>query len=169
MRVHLLVTGSRATSIVGLAWVSALLAVGCAAQPEPRATPAIPSSTPVTSSPPSATPLPIRPTDLPTSAETTAPSPAATLETFTSERHGYRVNVPRNWQVHEYEGEWTNIDEFNPGSEVPGEDVIAPPPLFPFVVMNSMPIPDGDTEEQWRTQFVSIVEAGLPEDCPGVT
>jgi len=106
---------------------------------------------------------------VPTIEATLSPSSAATLESFTSERHGYRVNVPRNWHVYDYEGEWTELEEFRPGSEVPGEDVIAPPPLFPFLVMNSMSIPDGVSEDEWRMQFDSLVEAALPEDCPGVS
>jgi hypothetical protein len=168
MRSHSPVTGGRATTITKLPLLTALLLAGCAAQLEPLATPAIPTTTPEATASPSVT-APARPTDAPTDAMTTVPSPADTPATFTSDRHGYRVDVPRNWQVHEYEGEWTNIDEFIPGGEVPGEDVIAPPPLFPFLVMNSMPIPDGDTEQQWLAEFDAVVHAGLPEDCPGMT
>lgn len=108
---------------------------------------------------PQATPA-ASPTSTVTRAEAT-PSPTP----FESERHAYTALIPAGWQVTEYEGEWTKLDQFSPGAEVPGEDVIARPDLSAFLVMDSMPIPDGMSPKDWLEAFNDLVEAGIPPDC----
>jgi hypothetical protein len=97
-----------------------------------------------------------------TSVEATpSPSPSP----FESDRHAYAATIPGGWQVTEYEGEWTNLDQFSPGAEVPGEDVIAPSDLAAFLVMDSMAIPDGMSAEEWLEAFDDLVEEGASPDC----
>lgn len=89
------------------------------------------------------------------------------LTLATSARHGYRVEVPPGWIVHEYDGSWESLSEFTPGGEIPGEDAIAPAGFASFLVMNSMAIPTDMTADAWRSAFEALVAAGLPPDCPG--
>src|SRR5690606_20476815 len=88
---------------VVLGSVMVLLLVGCGGEDQPS------PATPVESNS--------------TTAETSPPSLGAS-EIFTSLRHGYTVAVPPDWQVSEYEGTWTDLEQFSPGAEVPGEDVV---------------------------------------------
>lgn len=75
---------------------------------------------------------------------------------------------PGTWRATEYEGAWTALDEFDPGAELPGEDVIAPLTLLSFLVVNSMAVPVGTTDEEWLSGFEALVQAGMTDDCPGV-
>ncbi len=77
------------------------------------------------------------------------------------------MTFDQSWVVTEYEGTWTSLDEFGPGLEVPGEDVLEPPDFDAFLVMNSMAI-GNMTPADWLAAFDEIVSDGLPEDCPGV-
>jgi hypothetical protein len=95
-----------------------------------------------------------------------SPSPPAG-EVFVSSRHGYQVAVPEGWRVKEFGGTWESLDQFSPGSEVPGEDVVGPIGLAAFMVMDSMAIPEGTTPEEWLADFNARVMDGLPENCPG--
>jgi hypothetical protein len=109
-----------------------------------------------------------------TTAPTTSPpassAPPTTAPTsFTSTRHGYRVEVPPGWRVTEYEGTWTDLEQFNPGSEVPGEDVVAPLSISSFLVVNSMPIPDGMSAADWLVAFEALVAPAFTSSCPGTT
>lgn len=101
----------------------------------------------------------------PSRSASTSTSPSASL--FESARHGYRVEVPPGWIVHEYGGSWKSLSEFTPGGEIPGEDAIAPAGFGSFLVMNSMAIPTDMTAGEWRSTFEALVAAGLPPDCPG--
>ena len=115
-----------------------------------------------------------------TSSESTSPTaPAASTsnepagsttqsaEAFTSARHGYSLEVPAGWAVTEYDGTWTDLDQFSPGAEVPGEDVVAPPGMSAFLVANSMAIPGGMEPAEWLAEFDALVEGGLGDVCPG--
>ena len=84
---------------------------------------------------------------------------------FESSRHGYRVEVPAGWVTNEFDGTWTSLDQFSPGAEVSGEDVVATPDRASFLVMDSMAIPDGMSAQQWLADFNALVAAGLPEGC----
>jgi hypothetical protein len=90
-------------------------------------------------------------------------------QSFTSARHGYRVEVPRTWQVAEYEGMWTSLDQFDPGTEIPGEDVLSPSDISSFLVVNSMAIPKAMRADEWLEAFDALVASGLDPDCPGRT
>lgn len=105
------------------------------------------------------------------SATSEPPAPAASgaSEMFTSSRHGYGIEVPEGWRVKEYGGTWESLDQFSPGAEVPGEDVVGPIGLAAFMVMDSMAIPDGTTPEEWLAAFDARVLEGLPENCPGTS
>jgi hypothetical protein len=87
---------------------------------------------------------------------------------FESRRHGFRVEVPEGWRTEEYEGEWTRLDQFEAGAEVPGEDVIATTDFSTYLVVNSMPIPAGMTPAEWEDAFVARVLDGLPATCDPV-
>ncbi|HEU4354320.1 MAG TPA: hypothetical protein VFT27_01905 [Actinomycetota bacterium] len=107
----------------------------------------------------------------PPSTQVATPTPPSTSPTpstlaFESERHRYRLRVPSDWQVVQYEGEWTTFDQFGPGAEVPGEDVIAPPDLSSFLVVNSMTIPTGMSSAEWLARFDARVTSSLDPDCP---
>jgi hypothetical protein len=100
-----------------------------------------------------------------------SPSASSTpsFQSFTSARHGYRVQVPRTWQVAEYEGVWTSLDQFDPGTEIPGEDVLSPSDISSFLVVNSMAIPEAMRADEWLEAFDALVASGLDPDCPGRT
>ena len=103
-----------------------------------------------------------------TASTSPAPSTAAPL-TFESARHLYRLEVPAGWRVTEYDGTWTDLEQFNPGAEVPGEDVVAPTSISSFLVVNSMAIPEGMSAADWVTAFDAAVATGFTETCPGTT
>ena len=94
-------------------------------------------------------------------------SSSSSPQTFESSRHGYRVEVPPRWHVVQYEGTWTKLDQFGPGIEVPGEDVVSPLDLSSFLVVNSMKIPKGMTAAGWQAAFDALVAAGADPNCPG--
>jgi hypothetical protein len=103
-----------------------------------------------------------------TTSTSSAPSTTAPLS-FESTRHHYRLEVPAGWRVTEYEGTWTDLEQFDPGAEVAGEDVIAPASTSSFLVVNSMAIPEGMSATDWLTAFDAAVATGLTETCPGST
>lgn len=113
-----------------------------------------------TQTPTATNPSSVSPTNAVTSSGETA-SPTR----FESTRHAYSVIVPAGWEVTEYEGKWTRLDQFSPGAEVPGEDVIAPPDLAAFLVTDSMAIPPGMSSQEWLAAFDRLVEPGLPQGC----
>ena len=134
---------------VFLGVVLSFLLVGCGNEDEPSSgTPAVPSSTADTTPPPSTDALP---------------------EMFQSARHGYRLEVPPRWEVNEYVGTWTDLQQFSPGAEVPGEDVVATVDRSSFLVMNSMEIPAGTSPDEWRSAFDAIVASELSSDCEVTT
>ena len=94
---------------------------------------------------------------------------ACSSEAFESSRHGYSLEVPSDWDVTEYPGTWTELEQFSPGAEVPGEDVVAPADLSSFLVSNSMEIPSGMTAAEWQEAFDALVAPALTEECPGTT
>jgi hypothetical protein len=108
---------------------------------------------------------PEREVTAPDATATPAPSPT----TFESDRHGYSLTVPPDWDVTEYEGTWRRLEQFNPGSEVPGEDVVSALDVEAFLVANSMPIPSGMTSAEWQTEFNQLVAEGLDPNCPPET
>ncbi|HEX6844603.1 MAG TPA: hypothetical protein VF235_05745, partial [Actinomycetota bacterium] len=75
--------------------------------------------------------------------------------------------MPPGWNVTEYDGTWTDLAQFDPGAEVPGEDVIAPPDLASFLVVDSMVIPDGMSPGDWEAGFDAVVATAFTDDCPG--
>ena len=98
-----------------------------------------------------------------------SPSTEAAVETFRSARHGYQLEVPPDWQVTEYEGTWTDLEQFSPGAEVPGEDVVATADRSSFLVMNSMEIPAGTSPDDWLSAFDAIVASELVSGCEVTT
>lgn len=102
-----------------------------------------------------------------TDATPVTPPPSASA--FVSDRHGYSLEVPHEWDVTEYPGTWRRLEQFNPGAEVPGEDVVSAPDVEAFLVANSMPIPEGMNAGEWRDRFDALVEEGLDPNCPGET
>lgn len=127
----------------------------CAGVSAPETSPSVPAASSAIGQP-STAPSPAAP-----------PSPTPSARVFESARHGYRVEVPPDWIVHEYDGSWDSLAEFTPGGEIPGEDAIAPAGFGAFLVMNSMAIPTEMTADEWRSAFEALVAVGLPADCPG--
>lgn len=105
--------------------------------------------------------------DSPSTAAPTSSSDPSRM--FRSTRHGYSVEVPPGWDVTEYEGEWKSLEQFAPGAEVPGEDVVAPPDPSSFLVSNSMRIPPKMAASEWLAAFDALVAAGFDSKCPGST
>ena len=97
-----------------------------------------------------------KPTDIPS-------SPSASQ--FVSERHSYHLDVPAGWQVAEYGGVWTDFEQFSPGAEIPGEDVVSTPDGSGFLVSNSMAIPTGTSPEGWLAELASLVASGPAKSC----
>jgi hypothetical protein len=94
-----------------------------------------------------------------------SPSPSASPSTFESERHAYRIEVPPGWNVTEYAGSWTSFQQFSPGAEVPGEDVVLSPDGDAFLVANSMVIPEGMTPADWLTELQRLVTSERDPGC----
>jgi len=90
-------------------------------------------------------------------------SPSATR--FVSERHSYRLEVPVGWTVAEYGGTWTDVAQFSPGAEVPGEDVVSAPDVGGFLVSNSMAIPTGMSPDEWLDELERLVTSGPTKSC----
>jgi len=84
---------------------------------------------------------------------------------FASDRHSYRLEVPAEWDVTEYDGIWTDFAQLSPGAEVPGEDVISAPDRSAFLVSNSMAIPDGVSPDDWLDELERRVGSGPSPDC----
>ena len=103
-----------------------------------------------------------------TTLTSSAPSTTAPLS-FESTRHHYRLEMPAGWRVTEYDGTWTDLEQFDPGAEVAGEDVVAPASTSSFLVVNSMAIPEGTSATDWLTAFDAAVATGFTETCPGTT
>jgi hypothetical protein len=97
-------------------------------------------------------------------AETDPPSPVA-ARSVESEQHGYRVEVPADWEFAEGTGTWTSLDQLVPGAEVPGEDLAAPTAGSGSLVANSMPLPQGMTAAQWLAELDELVGTGPSPDC----
>jgi len=106
--------------------------------------------------------------DEPTSSTDDTPSSPSASE-FASERHAYHLEVPAGWAVTEYGGTWTDFDQFSPGAEVPGEDVVSAPDSGAFLVSNSMAIPEGMSPDEWLTELERLVGSGMSPDCRGST
>ena len=100
-----------------------------------------------------------------TSSADDAPS-APTATEFASERHSYHLEVPAEWEVTEYDGTWTDLSQFSPGSEVVGEDVVSAPDQEAFLVSNSMAIPEGMSPDDWMAELERLVGSG-PPGCEG--
>lgn len=115
---------------------------------------------------PSAAPATTAATQGPSAEPSVTPSASPSSAVVESERHRYRITVPPDWTRVEYDGEWTALEEFGVGVEVPGEDVIDSSTLGAFLVMNSMAIPDGMSGEAWLAALDAIVQRALPADCP---
>lgn len=118
----------------------------------------------VAPSSPAASPFPTQPASTRSPAPSIAPTP--TTRPFVSVRHGYRLEVPPGWLVNEYEGTWTELDQFDPGAEVPGEDVVATLDYAAFLVINSMPLQDGMSDVEWLEAFDGRVAGGVDPACP---
>jgi hypothetical protein len=103
-----------------------------------------------------------------TTLTSSAPSTTAPLA-FESTRHHYRLEMPAGWRVTEYDGTWTDLEQFDPGAEVAGEDVVAPASTSSFLVVNSMAIPEGTSATDWLTAFDAAVATGFTKTCPGTT
>ena len=92
---------------------------------------------------------------------TTTPS----ARSFESARHLYRLEVPTGWAVAEYEGTWRDFEQFSPGGEVPGEDVVSAPDVQAFLVANSMAIPNGTSAGDWVAELQRHVSSGRRLGC----
>jgi hypothetical protein len=104
-------------------------------------------------------------------SDATPPTDAQTAKTpqspgsFESERHSYRLELPTGWEVAEYGGTWTSFEEFVPGDEVPGEDVVSTPGGPGFLVANSMAIAEGTSSAAWLAELGRLVRTGLGPEC----
>ena len=98
----------------------------------------------------------------PQSTEKTSSPPSSE---FVSERHFYHFELPAGWNVEEYDGTWTDFAQFNPGGEVPGEDVASSPGSSGFLVSNSMAIPQGMSPERWLAELDRLVASGPTTTC----
>lgn len=97
----------------------------------------------------------------PTTDAQTAPSPSS----FESGRHAYTIELPAGWVAAEYGGTWTTFEQFTPGAEVPGEDVVSSTASSGFLVANSMAIPAGMTRSDWLAELGRRVRSGLDQKC----
>jgi hypothetical protein len=97
-----------------------------------------------------------KPTEVPS-------SPSASQ--FVSERYSYHLQVPAGWKVAEYGGNWTDLAQFSPGAEVPGEDVISAPDGSGFLVSNSMAIPNGMSPDEWLAELERLITPGPTKSC----
>jgi hypothetical protein len=93
------------------------------------------------------------------------PSPSPSPSTFVSQRHGYSLQLAPGWQVAEYGGTWSSLDELSPSAEVPGEDVASSNDSPGFLVANSMTIPTGMSSEAWLAEVDRRVASGSDPDC----
>jgi hypothetical protein len=165
-------TGSESVRIAVLTIGGGALAVLLAACSSGGSSGGTAEGAPGTTSPPPSTAPSAPASTAPSASASTAPSASASAaaeasEVFTSARHAYSITVPEGWRVKEYGGTWESLDQFNPGSEIPGEDVVGPIGLAAFMVMDSMAIPEGTTPEEWSAGFTDRVVSGLSENCPG--
>ena len=81
---------------------------------------------------------------------------------------GYKLRGAISWDVTEYPGTWTELEQFSPGAEVPGEDVVAPADLSSFLV-STRRSPPGQAADEWLESFDALVADGLTAECPGTT
>jgi len=88
-----------------------------------------------------------------------------TVSQFVSDRHSYHLEVPAGWKVAEYGGTWTDLAQFSPGAEVPGEDVISAPGGSAFLVSNSMAFPDDTSPHEWLAKLERLVASGPTKSC----
>ena len=96
-----------------------------------------------------------------------ASDPPATVSpsSFESAQHGYRIEVPADWEFVEGTGAWTNFDQFVPGTTVPGEDLASSAAGSGWLVANSMLLPKGMTPEEWLAELDERVGSGPSPDC----
>jgi hypothetical protein len=95
-----------------------------------------------------------------TDAQAVAPTTS-----YESERHAYRLELPPEWEITEYDGAWTRLGQFNPPGEVPGEDVASGPLGSGWLVANSMALAQGMSPADWLTRLDRRVRSGLPPGC----
>jgi hypothetical protein len=93
------------------------------------------------------------------------PSTTASPNWFESAQHGYRLEVPTDWEFDEGAGTWTSFDQFVPGTEVPGEDLASSTAGSGWLVANSMLLPTGMTPEEWLAELDTLVGSGPSPDC----
>lgn len=105
------------------------------------------------------------------SADSDEPRPAAAEQSdvhsswFESAQHGYRIEVPADWEFVEGDDTWTSFDQFVPGSAVPGEDLASSAAGSGWLVANSMLLPKGMTPEAWLAELDELVGSGPSPDC----
>jgi hypothetical protein len=110
-------------------------------------------------------PVEQRSSDTPSPAPSTAtPSPPSPTS-FESDRHAYSLELPPGWVVSEFGGTWTSLDQFTPGSEVPGEDVASSSDAQGFLVANSMAIPNDMSPADWLEQLLRLTRSGRGPGC----
>jgi hypothetical protein len=93
------------------------------------------------------------------------PSTTASPSWFESAQHGYRIEVPADWEFDEGDDTWTSFDQFVPGTEVPGEDLASSAAGSGWLVANSMLLPKGMTPEKWLAELDKLVGSGPSPDC----
>ncbi|RYP81923.1 hypothetical protein EKO23_22820 [Nocardioides guangzhouensis] len=101
----------------------------------------------------------------PSSDVASRPSTTATPRLFESAQHGYRLEIPTDWEFVEGAGTWIRFDQFVPGSQVPGEDLASTTDGFGWLVANSMLLPKEMTREEWLTELDELVGSGPLPDC----
>lgn len=103
--------------------------------------------------------------DGPSTAAAGDPSSKASPTSFESAQHHYRIEVPAGWTFVEGVGTWARLDQFVPGAEVPGEDLVTSATSSGFLVANSMRLPEGITPQAWLAELDELVGSGPSPDC----
>jgi len=105
------------------------------------------------------------------SADSDEPHPAAQKQSdvqsswLESAQHGYRIEIPADWEFVEGAGTWTSFDQFVPGSAVPGEDLASSTTGSGWLVANSMLLPNGMSPEEWLAELDELVGSGPSPNC----
>jgi len=87
----------------------------------------------------------------PTSTSPTASTSSAAGRTYTSDRLGYRIRLPLDWDVHLAFLDWELGVAPTPGS--PSVDTLSAPAGNPFILVARQQRPSGETLSEWLVQL----------------
>ena len=97
------------------------------------------------------------------SGQTMTPVDTSAWTPFVSDRHGITVKFPPSWRVVAATQPWI-WQEVDPGPSDAATDRALGPENQAFVVA-SQRLPDGMTEEDWWTDYLSADTTGMPAGC----